>query len=279
MYFKIVEGVGLEGESEWIQRGLNMCYGFNHEEAIYCFKKELDTNPDSGVAYWGLAFASGTNYNNPFMSPEQNRYCHDCAVKALERSKNCSPLVRELILAIQTRYEKEFTGARKSLEESYADAMRKVFVQFPDDVNAVVLCAEALMNIYPWKLWVDGKATSPVTGEVQMILEKAVEQFPDHPAPAHLYIHLMELSSEPEKALKACKTLSKLDCDFGHFYHMPSHIYQLLGMYEKSVEVNRRGIIADEIYYEARGGNNFYTLYRLHNCNLPVLSCALMLSL
>ena len=50
----------------WFDRGLNWCFGYHHEEAVACFEKALETDPNCAMAHWGVAYAAGPNYNYPW---------------------------------------------------------------------------------------------------------------------------------------------------------------------------------------------------------------------
>ena len=108
--------------------------------------------------------------------------------------------------------------------------MRTVYKAFPDDLEVTTIFAEALINRTPWKLW-DLKNRIPAEGasteEAQEILERAFSSHAeawDHPGLLHMYIHLMEMSPTPEKALVHGDKLVDLVPDSGHLVHMATHI-------------------------------------------------------
>ncbi|KAH0365252.1 TPR domain protein, partial [Aureobasidium melanogenum] len=275
-----------DAAQRWFDRGLVWTYGFNHEEAIECFRRAIDEDADCALAYWGLAYASGPNYNKPWEFFDEHDFiatvkkADDAAVEARARGKTASPIEQALIQALQSRYPSDLSRKYvqsdfKAWNQSYADAMRKVYVQFPDDLDIATLFADALMNVTPWGLW-DLKTGEPApdehTLEVKAVLERALAD-PDsdqHPGLLHMYIHLMEMSSTPEAALPKANLLRGLVPDAGHLHHMPTHLDILCGDYESAAEWNLEAIKADQKFLDRAGPVNFYTLYRSHDYHFRI---------
>ncbi|KAH0262445.1 TPR domain protein, partial [Aureobasidium melanogenum] len=275
-----------DAAQKWFDRGLVWTYGFNHEEAIECFSRAIDEDSDCALAYWGLAYASGPNYNKPWEFFDEHDFiatvkkADDAAVEARARGKTASPIQKALIQALQSRYpsglsRKYDQSDFKAWNQSYADAMRKVYVQFPDDLDVATLFADALMNVTPWGLW-DLKTGEPApdahTLEVKAVLERALtDPFSDqHPGLLHMYIHLMEMSSTPEAALPKANLLRGLVPDAGHLHHMPTHLDILCGDYESAAKWNLEAIKADQKFLDRAGPVNFYTLYRSHDYHFRI---------
>ncbi len=254
----------------WFDRGVVLCYGFNHEEAIRCFERALASDPELAMAYWGIAYALGPNYNNPVMGDEAAERAAEVLQKAARLARTASPLERALIAALANRYSLPNPEERASLDLAYADAMRTVYAAHPDDPNVATLFAESLMMLRPWKLWSPEGEPAPETPEIRTVLEKGLAQWPDHPGLCHLYIHTMEPSPDPGAAQAAADRLRNSVPDSGHLVHMPSHIDVLLGHYDKVIAANQKAIAVDRKYVEREGRLNFYTLYRLHNFHFLV---------
>jgi len=264
----------------WFDRGLNWTYGFNHEEAIRCFEQAIIADPDCAMAHWGLAYAAGPNYNKPweFFVPadlaETVGKCYLETERALALLHNATPPERALIDALAARYQAPAPPEnRRELVgwvDGYADAMREVYRAFGDDLDVATLFAESLMNRTPWQLW-DLTTGEPKegasTGEARGVLERAFENPASriHPGVLHMYIHLMEMSPFPEKALQASDWLRGLVPDAGHLQHMSTHIDVLCGHYHNVVVWNQAAIVADRLFLERAGPMNFYTLYRVHD--------------
>lgn len=261
----------------WFDRGLRWTYGFNHEEAAACFRKAIAADPGCAMAYWGLAYAIGPNYNKPwdlFEPDEKIASLHEGHV-ALDTARTLSglaPVETALIEALAARYptdpEIEDFGP---WNDSFTAAMRPVYEAHPNDFEAVAIFVEAGMNRTPWLLWdldkgapADGASTS----EVRAALESALERIPgawDHPGLLHLYIHLMEMSPWPELALSHGDRLCELVPDSGHLQHMATHIDVLCGDYQNVIARNQQAAAVDRKYEDYAGSKNFYTLYRIHN--------------
>ena len=143
-------------------------------------------------------------------------------------------------------------------------------MKYPNDKLVIALFAESLMNLRPWNHWTPDGEPAEETLEIVKILEDALNRFPDDPALCHLYIHVMEASPTPEKALPAANVLRNAMPDAGHMLHMPSHIDIHLGNYDASNKANQIAIDADKKFLEKEGAYNIYTLYRLHNYHFLV---------
>ncbi len=262
----------------WFNRGLAWCYAFNHEEAIACFEQALVHDPRCAMAHWGIGYAIGPNYNKRWEVFDEadkknslERALSECA-KAAEAAAGTSEIEQALIQALAKRYpaspqEPDFGP----WSAAYSDAMRAVFAKYPDDLDVRTLYAESIMNRSAWALW-DLVTGQPVenagTLEVAEIIEtafKTTESANRHPGLLHLYVHLMEMSPRPEKALKAGDALVRLMPDAGHLVHMPTHIDVLCGNYQAVVERNDAAIVADRKFLARAGAMNFYSAYRTHN--------------
>jgi len=249
----------------WFDRGLALAFGFNHEEAIRCFERAAEADPECAMAYWGIAYASGPNINNTEMDDAAVERAHENAEKASAFAARLDPIEAALVAAIDARYSMPAPEDRRELDEAYADEMRKVAAAYPDDADVAALCAESIMLLRPWNHWTKDGQPAPETGEIVRVLEDALGRHPSHPALCHFYIHTMEASPNPGVALPAANRLRDMMPGLGHLVHMPSHIDVLVGDYAAAIEANRNGIEADRQFVEMAGTLNFYTLYRLHN--------------
>ncbi|KAK4118631.1 TPR-like protein [Parathielavia appendiculata] len=265
----------------WFSRGLVWCYAFNHEEAVRCFERAAAQDPACAMAYWGMAYALGPNYNKPwgiFDDGELERNTQQARralVQALGRASAATPVERALIHALQHRHPEERVTAAQgyTLNHAYAAAMEQVYLKHSDDPNVTAIYVDALMNLNPWQLW-DVRTGEPVKGartlDARAALERGLAKHPDHPGMLHLYIHLMEMSSHPEVALKAADSLRGLVPDAGHLNHMPTHIDILVGDYRRAVSSNTEAIKADTKFVSRDGAINFYSLYRCHNYHFRI---------
>eukprot|EP00298_Acanthocystis_sp_HF-20_P004718 c15032_g1_i1.p1 GENE.c15032_g1_i1~~c15032_g1_i1.p1 ORF type:complete len:560 (-),score=174.83 c15032_g1_i1:65-1744(-) len=266
----------------WFDRGFANLFGFNHEEAIYCFKKSLEYDPNCYMAAWGVSFANGVNYNSA--NTQINALeAFEFAKIAYEHRNSVSDVEKMLFEAIHVRYawpmpenESDRNTKQNELNAIFALEMEKVYNAYPDDPDVVTFYLESLLDLAPWKLWIkDENGNYPEsTLFVEKLLEESIKKFPNHPGLLHFYIHCEELSPSPQKALAAADILRTLVPDGGHLLHMPSHIDMWLGHYENAIESNRRGVIADEKFIALTGKrHNFYFGYRIHNYHFLTWAC------
>ncbi len=267
----------------WFDRGLVWTYGYNHDEAVVCFQRAVEADPDCAMAHWGVAYAAGPNYNLPWdLLDERGKkkaltLAYDATQRALALSDGCTPVEQALIRALPARYPQgDPTGDMHQWDHDFADAMRTAFAKLPDHLDLRTIYVESLLNLTPWQTW-DLKTGKPAEGaatlEAQDVMEDAMANDPaamSHPGLLHLYVHLMEMSPTPEKALKAGDILRTLVPDAGHLVHMPTHIDVLCGHYQNVVHWNEKAIEADLKYYEREGAFNIYTGYRQHDYHFVI---------
>ena len=262
----------------WFDRGLNWLFGYNHGEAIACFGRALERDPGCAMAHWGIAYAAGPNYNLPWhlydASGKEKALAasYDAMQKALAHVEGTTPVEQALIRALPTRYpQREPIEDQDPWNEAYTHAMRKVFHDFRGDLEVRHVFAEAIMNETPWQMWdlrTGGVAEGAGTAEAVSVLEEGFRDIPaswDHPGLLHLYVHLMEMSPFPERALRAGDRLRYLCPDAGHLVHMPTHIDVLCGQYRDVVVYNQKAVVADRKFLAREGAMNVYSMYRTHD--------------
>ena len=250
---------------KWFDRGLAMCFGFNHEEAVRCFEKALVADPGMPMALWGIAYAWGPNINNMLIDAGQMTKAEQTLHLARLQADRATALERQLIEALAARHATPLPEDRDSLNEAYAQAMRGVYEQHRDDPLVVTLFAESLMNLQPWLHWTRAGEPGPHTPEIRQVIEAGLKRWPKYPSLCHLYIHTMEASPTPEAALPYADNLRDAMPGQGHLLHMPTHIDLWVGDYEKVIAENQKAIAADEEFLRREGPLNFYSLYRIHN--------------
>ena len=249
----------------WTNCGVLDTLGFRREEAIRCFEKALSFDKDCAMAHYFIAYNHAADYNNP----DGMDYCVGFkeAQKALEIAQHSSMSDWERALIEAQVHRFCWPVSSKPMEElhrNYANAMRPVYQKFSEgDSNIAAFFAESLMMLAPWKLW----TTSLVeVDELVTVLQNALKKNPTHPGLCHFYIHVMELSATPEKALPVADTLRHRYLEQGHLVHMPSHIDMWVGHYKEAIEANIKAVAADEAYKLKTGQDNeVYKMYRMHN--------------
>jgi tetratricopeptide (TPR) repeat protein len=260
---------------QFFDQGLRFIYAFNHDEAARSFQHAGELDPKLAMAFWGVAEAVGPNYNDP-ADPDRYKHAHDAVQKAVELSADASSSDRAYIQALAMRFPADPNSDLKKAAEDYRDAMRQLVSEFPDDLDAATLFAEAGMNLHPWGLWhVDGSPEAG-TDEIVATLESVMKRDPNHLGAIHYYIHAVEASSNPERALAGANKLAALAPGAGHIVHMPAHVYIRTGDYEAAVKTNEKAAEVDRAYIKATGVQGIYPMmYYSHNLHF-IAMCAAM---
>ena len=268
----------------WFDRGLVWAYAFNHGEAIACFEKALNLDPELALARWGIAYSIGPNYNKAWEAFDPVDLAVSLARARMElelaAQGRATPAERGLIDALARRFptdDPEDTDALTAGHTAYAEAMLELATAYPDDIDIQTLAADALVNVTAWALW-DTRTGEPAPGsrvlEAKQILDAALatDAGNAHPGLLHIYLHTMEMSAHPEEALPAADLLRDLVPDAGHLQHMPTHVDVLCGDYRNSVASNLSAVVADRKFVVNEGPLNFYSLYRAHDLHFVVYS-------
>ncbi|HVN45169.1 MAG TPA: hypothetical protein VMT66_07935 [Steroidobacteraceae bacterium] len=263
---------------QFFDQGMRFLWAFNHDEATRSFAEAARLDPRCAACYWGVALTVGPNYNLPAMEAVRARVAAEALRSAQENAAGATPVERGLIAALAARYPAADPLGPENLgavTRAYAAAMRELAQRFPQDLDLQTLCAEAAMNVHAWKLWSAAGEPAEGTAEIVARLESVLRRDPYHPGANHYYIHAMEASPHPEKALAAAERLSGMMPAAGHLEHMPAHILQRLGDYEHAAEANRRGVAADRAYLEATSPPDYYRMYLAHNYAFLAYSAAM----
>lgn len=277
----------------WFDIGLNWCYGFNHEEGIKCFEKALETDPDCAFVHWGIAYAAGPFYNLTWKehgAAEANaatRRCFEHVQLARANAAHASDVEQRLIEALACRFQKPHGVSPAEFEQwdnAYAAEMRRVYESFPDDHDVMALFVEALMMRTVRRLW-DLKTGKPAANsdvvEALEVCERSIRLADEtgvaqHPAIVHLHIHLLEMSTMPERGMRSADLLGEMCPDAGHMNHMPGHIYVLCGDYEKAKRASEKAVRANDLYLAYADEPTYYLLGCCHDLHLMMFSCMLL---
>ncbi|MDA1259188.1 MAG: hypothetical protein O3A20_01055 [Planctomycetota bacterium] len=250
---------------QWFDQGMQLLYGFNHDEATRSFREAARLDPRAAMPWWGVAYANGIHVNNAEMSEEANADAFEAAQQALQRLDDESPVEHALVRAVAQRYAWPVPEDRKPLDQAYADAMELVWQSFPHDADVGTLFAEALMNLQPWDYWTLDKQPKGRAEEIVATLERVLSFAPNHPGALHFHIHALEASAHPERAEPSADRLQSRLPGSGHIVHMPSHIYVNTGRFAEAAEANERAIASDAAYFKKAPAPRFYSLYYVHN--------------
>jgi tetratricopeptide (TPR) repeat protein len=260
---------------QYFDQGLRLVYAFNHVEAQRAFQECARLDPGCAMCQWGIALTYGSNYNSP-TDAERERGAWQAVQKARALAAGATERERAVIEALAARHSDSSTADRAALDRAYADAMRDVTRRFPADHDSATLYADALMNLHPWRLWTADGRPQPGTDEIVQTLERVLAAAPDHPGANHLYIHAVEASPDPRRALAAADRLGALMPGAGHIVHMPSHIYIRVGRYDDAVTVNHRAAAADRAYFAKSEPSGIYRMmYYPHNLDFVWISASM----
>ncbi|MBD9626958.1 tetratricopeptide repeat protein [Ensifer sp. ENS06] len=274
----------------WFALGLNWCFGFNHEEAIKCFEKALETDPNCAMVHWGIAYAAGPFYNLTWMEHSDAqadavaKRCFEHVQVARSNASSASEVERRLIDALSQRFPEPRRGVPfefRRWDDSYASEMRRVYYSFQDDHDVMAIFIEALMMRTVRSLW-NLKTGTPAPNsdvlEALQVCERSIGLTDEaglqaHPAILHLHIHLLEMSTVPERAMRSAEMLGGMCPDAGHMNHMPAHIYVLCGEYEKAKTASIRAIRANDAYLAYASEPTYYLLGCCHDLHLMMYAC------
>jgi tetratricopeptide (TPR) repeat protein len=248
-------GAQTEGAQKFFDQGLNLLYGFNRDAAYASLKRASELDPSIALARWGMAMSVGPYVNMDIDGYDMEKFCailhgvkHPFAQAAV---KHCP----------------------KGNDDAYIAAMKQVMLDHPDDLDAATLYADAIMTKTRWK-WFD-KAGTPAPGMLEAIavLEEVLRRNPDHPGANHLYIHAVEMSPTPERAIPSAQRLMGIVPGAGHLVHMPGHIWLRTGDYEMSASTNVRAVELDREYFKTSGNTaSGYLAYYIHNIHFVAYS-------
>jgi tetratricopeptide (TPR) repeat protein len=250
----------------YFNQGLAFLHGFNHGAAIRAFQEAARIDPGCAMAHWGIALACGPHINFPVVPPPAAELAWKELALAKENAARASPVERDLIDALGHRYANPQPENRSPLDSAYANAMRNVWQAHPDDPDVGAFFAEAMMDLRPWDQWTPEGQPEPGTDEILATLDSVLKLNVKHPFANHLYIHAVEASPHPERALPAADRLADLQPGLAHNVHMPSHIYIRVGRWHDAVAANERAIAADDRYRKVFGpATGFLPIYVAHN--------------
>lgn len=257
----------------YFDQGLRLLHGFNHAEAARAFREAQRLDPDCAMCFWGEAFALGPNINAP-MDPADNAAAYAATRAALARADSAPAKEQALIDALLHRYARRAPGDRSHLDRAYAEAMRSLADHYADDDNIQTFAVEAMMDTQPWNYWqAGGREPFGYTGDMVSRLEKVLARDPKHVGAIHLYIHVVEASSDPWRAERYADALERLTPGAGHLVHMPAHIYYRVGRFRDSIRANQRAARADEAYFSTANPSAMYQYgYYTHNLHFIMTS-------
>jgi len=260
---------------KFFDQGLRLVYAFNHDEAARSFHRSAELDPKLAMAWWGVALAVGPNYNLP-VDPEHEKLAVEACDKAHALASGATPIERDYIDAMSARFSADPKPDYHQLDINYSKATANLTHRYPDDLDAATLYADSLMNLRPWKLWNADGTPAEGTSQIVCTLESVLRRDPNHIGAMHLYIHAVEASPNPERALPYADRIATLAPAAGHLVHMPAHIYERTGNFDGARAQNVAAAKADEAYAAASGSQGMYMMmYYSHNLHFGAVSASM----
>jgi tetratricopeptide (TPR) repeat protein len=259
----------------YFDQGLTFVYAYNHEEAIRDFRHAAELDPTSPMPWWGVALAAGQSYNETHTDPAREKSAYEAILRAKQLAADGPANERAYVEALAQRYSNDPSADLEKLAVKYRDAMRDLAARYPDDLDAATLYAESIMVLHPWKLWSSDGRPAEGTGDAIAVLESVLRRDPNHVGANHYYIHALEASPHPERALPSAERLGIVVPAAGHLVHMPAHIYERAGFYDLARTANERGVADDRDYIQHTGasGGMYDMHYLSHNLLFLAQAC------
>ncbi|HJW95528.1 MAG TPA: hypothetical protein VJ901_18060 [Thermoanaerobaculia bacterium] len=261
---------------QYFDQGLKYAFAFNHEMAAASFQQAAKLDPELAIAYWGAALVNGPNINMD-VDPDHEKAAYEAEQAALAHVEHASAEEKDLIDALAKRYTNDPKADLHKLSENYSAAMGEVAKKYPNDLDVAVLYAESMMDLHPWKFWTHDGHPTEGTEEIVSTLEAVLKKNPNHIGANHYYIHAVEASSHPERALASAHRLQTLAPSAGHLVHMPAHILQRTGDYTGAARANAHAAEVDRAFAKKNGGDSMYmAMYYSHNLQFGSASYAMV---
>lgn len=261
---------------EYFNQGITLIYGFNHEQAALAFQKAAELDPASPMPLWGIALAVGPNYNLD-VDADREKLAFKTIQKAKTLAAQAPQTEQDYVGALATRYSGDANPDYNRLSHDYAMAMKALSEKYPDDLDAATIYAESLMNLHPWKLWTADGNPGGDTQEIIRVLESVLARDPNHAGANHYYIHAVEASPHPDRALMSAERLNTMVPKAGHLVHMPAHIYERTGDYESALRSNEEAARVDREYVERakQTGSIYDLMYHSHNEHFAAMAASM----
>jgi tetratricopeptide (TPR) repeat protein len=249
----------------FFDQGLTLIYALDYSEAAKAFQHAATLDNTMAMAYWGISYSMSSDYyySTPG-DPVRERQAYGALQRAVALSANGSDAERGYVSALGKRFCDCPNPDRQKQAVEFKDAMRDLTQAFPDDLDAATLYAQSIMNLNPWDLWnLDGTPREG-TPEILSVLESVLKRDPHHLGAIHYYIHAVEASPNPERALVYANLLPSLSPPIGHLIHMPAHIYVRTGDYLAAEEACAKAARIDDGHIQA-SPSMFTVLSYLHD--------------
>ncbi|MGD2131757.1 MAG: hypothetical protein PVI23_03130 [Maricaulaceae bacterium] len=245
----------------YFDQGMQLRWAYNVNEAARSMAEARRIDPECAICYWGEAFALGS-FLNQGMSAEKAQYAHAAIERAVELADGASPLERDLIMATRVRYPADYDPAnRRVSDEAFAAEMARVYETYPDNHEVATVYAVALFLLEDRRGHRD--IEDPDVVRLHGVLTGVLDEDITHPGACHLYVHATESTTEPGRALACAEHLSDAIPIASHIQHMPSHTWNEVGYWGRSVRANQQAVRSDMMAAD-NGGFSYGPTHNLH---------------
>ena len=215
---------------------MQLRWAYNVNEAARSMATARRLDPKCAMCWWGEAFALGS-FLNGGMTKENSVLAHAAITEAAALADGVTDVERDLIQAALSRYPADYDPEkRRAVDQAFADAMAEVYAKHPDHHEVAVVYAVALFMLEKRRGYRD--VYDPDLQHLHKVLRGILDDDIRHPGACHLYIHATESSQHPEWGLPCAEYLGQTIKVASHIQHMPSHTWNEVGMWGRSVEAN-----------------------------------------
>ena len=241
-----------EMAQRYFDQGLQMRYAYGMNDAARSFRQAHYADPNCAMCFWGEAFSLGS-FLNGGMTAEKAPYAHEAIEKAVALADDVTELERDVIMAARDRYPADYDPEnRRPVDEAFAERMRAVYEKYPDNHEIAVIYAVSIFLLEERRGYRD--INDPDLIHLHDVLLGVLDEDITHPGACHLYIHATESSQQPELALPCAEYLSDAVPAASHIQHMPSHTWNEVGYWGRSVRANTKAWHSD---LKSRQGQGF----------------------
>lgn len=222
-------------------------HSFEYEEAENTYLAVATADGQCAMAYWGVAMSN----LHPLWAPPTPAELQKGA-SALNRARQIGATTKregEFIEALSTFYSNSDKLDHGTRLLAYAAAMKQVYLSNPNDDEAAIFYALALIAAG----MIDDDPTYARETEAAGILNRVLERKPNHPGVAHYLIHGYDYPALAYLALPAARAYAGIAPASAHAQHMPSHIFTRLGLWHEAIRSNMAAEAAAIAYAKAHG--------------------------
>ncbi|UJP04823.1 MAG: hypothetical protein LZF61_08150 [Nitrosomonas sp.] len=213
-------------------QALAILHSFWYDEAEKAFRRVIATDSDCAMGYWGIAMSLYHQLWATVPTAEALRQGHTAVAQA-QSSAVKTAREQAYIDAVSILYPANDDGNYSGRKQAYQNAMKQIYTQYPDDHEAAVFYALALISNASPK-----DKTYAKQKQALQILQRVLDLAPEHPGVAHYIIHSSDYPELARLGLDAARAYTHIAPAVPHALHMPSHIFIRLGQWQEAAQSN-----------------------------------------